>query len=69
MNEWNDSNIGDALGAGLQGGDTAIWLAHSPPLGAHYDVGGRYDEHLGSAALRELVEQERPRLVLCGHVH
>jgi Icc-related predicted phosphoesterase len=36
-------------------------LVHSPPKG-HVDGG------LGSAVLRA-IQQRRPRLVLCGHVH
>jgi uncharacterized protein len=40
----------------------AVLLVHSPPKG-HVDRG------LGSAAVLRAVQQQRPRLVLCGHVH
>ena len=26
-------------------------------------------EHVGSAALRALIEREQPNVVLCGHIH
>jgi Icc-related predicted phosphoesterase len=26
-------------------------------------------EHLGSEAVRRAIEERRPRLVLCGHIH
>ena len=40
----------------------AVLLVHSPPSG-HVDGG------LGSAAVLRTIQQRRPRLVLCGHVH
>jgi Icc-related predicted phosphoesterase len=40
----------------------AVLLVHSPPKG-HVDKG------LGSAAVLRAIEDRRPRLVLCGHVH
>jgi uncharacterized protein len=45
----------------------AILVLHSPPRG-HCDAsaGG---EHFGSAALLRAIEQKRPRLAVCGHIH
>jgi uncharacterized protein len=40
----------------------AVLLVHSPPRG-HVDGG------LGSAAVLHAIQRQRPRLVLCGHVH
>jgi uncharacterized protein len=40
----------------------AVLLVHSPPKG-HVDKG------LGSAAVLRAIEDRRPRLVLCGHIH
>lgn len=40
----------------------AVLLVHSPPKG-HVDRG------LGSAAVLRAIEQRRPQVVLCGHVH
>jgi len=45
-----------------------IFCPHSPPHGTACDR-LRSGEHVGSAALRTLVEREQPHLVLCGHIH
>jgi len=44
----------------------AVLVSHSPPYG-HVDTSGR--EHLGSRAVLETIEEARPRLVACGHIH
>jgi uncharacterized protein len=45
----------------------ALLVLHSPPQG-HCDANGSGD-HFGSEALREAIEQKRPRLAVCGHIH
>jgi Icc-related predicted phosphoesterase len=45
-----------------------IFCPHAPPHGTACDL-LRSGEHVGSLALRTLVERERPDLVLCGHIH
>ncbi len=45
----------------------AVLVLHSPPQG-HCDANGGGD-HFGSAALLQAVEQKRPRLAVCGHIH
>jgi Icc-related predicted phosphoesterase len=45
-----------------------ILCPHAPPYGTACDR-LRSGEHVGSRALRELVEQAQPDLVLCGHIH
>ena len=45
-----------------------IFCPHAPPHGTACDR-IRSGEHVGSPALRALVEQEQPDLVLCGHIH
>jgi Icc-related predicted phosphoesterase len=45
----------------------AILVLHSPPRG-HCDAGGSGD-HFGSAALLRTIEEKRPRLAVCGHIH
>lgn len=47
--------------------DGAILVLHSPPQG-HCDRGGAGD-HFGSAALLAAIEEKRPRLAVCGHIH
>jgi Icc-related predicted phosphoesterase len=56
----------DAL-AQIVGSRVRIFCPHSPPYGtACDDLRGA---HVGSPALRALVEREAPDLVLCGHIH
>ena len=45
----------------------AVLVLHSPPTG-HCDAAGS-GEHFGSAALLEAIEEKRPRLAVCGHIH
>jgi Icc-related predicted phosphoesterase len=45
-----------------------IFCPHAQPYGTACDL-LRSGEHVGSPALRALVEREQPRLVLCGHIH
>jgi Icc-related predicted phosphoesterase len=52
----------------IAGCDVQIFCPHSPPHGTACDR-LRSGEHVGSPALRVLVEREQPDLVLCGHVH
>jgi len=47
--------------------EEAILVLHSPPQG-HCDANGGGD-HFGSAALLAAIEQKRPRLAVCGHIH
>lgn len=44
-----------------------VMVLHSPPHG-HCD-GSDPDTHFGSEALLAAVEEKRPRLVVCGHIH
>lgn len=45
----------------------AILISHSPPQGV-LDVSSR-SQNLGSIAVREVIKQKTPRLVVCGHIH
>ncbi len=45
-----------------------ILCPHAPPHDTACDR-LRSGEHVGSPALRELVDREQPDLVLCGHIH
>src|ERR687892_2817592 len=45
-----------------------ILCPHAPPHGTTCDR-IRSGEHVGSRALRTLIEREQPDLVLCGHIH
>lgn len=44
-----------------------VLVSHSPPKGiVDLSSDGR---HLGSQAVREIIELRQPRLVVCGHIH
>jgi Icc-related predicted phosphoesterase len=45
----------------------AVLVLHSPPRG-HCDTNGSGD-HFGSEALLRAIEEKRPRLAVCGHIH
>jgi Icc-related predicted phosphoesterase len=44
-----------------------ILVTHSPPHGA-CDLSSA-GQHLGSQSVRAFVERQKPRLVVCGHIH
>lgn len=44
-----------------------VLVAHPPPYGVLDRVGKKF--HAGSALVRDLVIQIRPRLLICGHIH
>ncbi len=45
----------------------AVLVLHSPPKG-HCDANGA-GMHFGSEALLRAIEEKRPRLAVCGHIH
>ena len=63
--ELSEDEILDALRRHMEPG--AIVVSHPPPRG-YVDV-TRAGGHVGSAALRQIIEAYAPPLVLCGHIH
>jgi Icc-related predicted phosphoesterase len=59
---------GDAALAQIAGCRVRLFCPHAPPHGTTCDA-IRSGEHVGSHALRVLVEREQPDVVLCGHIH
>lgn len=59
---------GETALAAIRACRVRLFCPHSPPQGTACDrlCSG---EHVGSPALRTLVERERPDVVLCGHIH
>lgn len=51
--------------AGLD--EFSILLSHVPPYGIFDEVGKGI--HVGSTAVRKMIEKKRPLMVICGHVH
>lgn len=50
----------------------ALIISHAPPVGVldaagHDDAGN--ERHIGSPGLRDYIERNQPKLVVCGHVH
>jgi Icc-related predicted phosphoesterase len=69
--ELSDDELGRRAAAGLadvKDCRVRILCPHAPPHGTACDR-IRSGEHVGSPALRALVEREEPDVVLCGHIH
>ena len=66
--EWS-FDLSDEEAAGMLAScpDGAVLVLHSPPRG-HCDSAGD-GSHFGSPALLRAIEQKRPRLAVCGHIH
>jgi Icc-related predicted phosphoesterase len=62
--DLDDEAAAEGLAACPEG---AILVLHSPPRNHCDDNGG--GDHFGSRALLEAIEQKRPRLAVCGHIH
>jgi Icc-related predicted phosphoesterase len=59
---------GEAALAEVRDCSVRVFCPHAPPHGTACDR-LRSGEHVGSLALRALVEREQPDVVLCGHIH
>jgi uncharacterized protein len=67
---WDWSfDLSEEAAAGLLGAcpEGCVLAVHSPPRG-HVDVDSS-GRHLGSEAVLQAIEQRRPRLAICGHIH
>jgi Icc-related predicted phosphoesterase len=66
--DWSFDLDDEAAAAMLAGcPEEAVLVLHSPPQG-HCDANGAGD-HFGSPALLRAIEEKRPRLAVCGHIH
>jgi Icc-related predicted phosphoesterase len=45
-----------------------VLVSHSPPAGTKVDVAST-GEHVGSLSIRKFIENSKPKLVVCGHIH
>jgi Icc-related predicted phosphoesterase len=71
MYDFTEEELARRLQAGydqIQNARRHIVLTHVPPHDIKLDR-THFFQHVGSAALREFVEQTRPTLVVCGHLH
>jgi Icc-related predicted phosphoesterase len=62
--DLSDDEAAERLAACPEG---AVLVVHSPPRG-HCDRSSAGD-HLGSAAILDAIEEKRPPLAVCGHIH
>lgn len=59
----------DEIRRGLIGlGDVDILVVHTPPHNTRLDM-VRAGLHVGSKAIRKYIEEKKPALCLCGHIH
>ncbi len=71
MYEFTEEEAAAILQEGYNQIKDARWhvvLSHVPPRGIKLDR-THFFQHVGSTALREFIEQTRPALVVCGHLH
>jgi len=71
MYELTEAQIGEALASGHQmvnGALHEVVLSHPPPHNTSVDQTSRAG-HVGSTAVRQWIDQIRPGLVVCGHIH
>jgi Icc-related predicted phosphoesterase len=66
--DWSFDLDDEAAGTMLGGcPEDVVLVLHSPPHG-HCDASDSGD-HFGSEALLQAIEDKRPRLAVCGHIH
>ena len=70
-NEYSDEELYDNLNKysdTLKKDDFTILVTHAPPLDTNADriPAG---EHVGSCAVRKIIEETQPTLNVCGHIH
>lgn len=69
--EYTDDELDEALHRGwesIREAPVRIIVHHAPPWNTRVDRTGT-GQHVGVKGLRTFCEQERPELVVCGHIH
>ncbi len=69
--EVAEEEIGRRLRSGyrdIQQAAVRICVPHAPPYGTKVDI-IHSGLHVGSTAVREFIEEAKPHVVLCGHIH
>lgn len=69
--EVTEDVLGKALEDGWKTIENVPWkiiLSHTPPYNTVVDK-IRLGIHVGSTALRSFIEERKPQLVICGHIH
>ncbi len=65
---FGEGEIRESLLRLAEGEKNLVLLTHLPPLGTRLDLAGS-GTHVGSKAVKQVVEEKQPVLHLCGHVH
>ncbi|MCX6772587.1 MAG: metallophosphoesterase [Candidatus Micrarchaeota archaeon] len=63
--EYSEEEISATLAA-AKVDEFSIVVSHPPPYGLFDGVGAL---HVGSTAVRKMIEQKKPLMVICGHIH
>lgn len=65
---FSEQEIEKKLAKLLENEKNTVLLTHLPPFGTSLDqsIGGR---HIGSKAIRKVIEKKQPLLHICGHCH
>jgi len=69
--EMTEKQIMDVLAQGFRQVQKRRWLvlvSHHPPKNTKLDM-VYAGEHVGSASVRQFIEEKKPSIVFCGHVH
>lgn len=48
--------------------ESCVLVTHAPPKGTKTDRALKL-KHVGSTAIRRVIEEKKPKIVLCGHIH
>ncbi len=51
----------------IKKGDEVVLITHAPPYNTKLDL--VYGNHVGNLSIRKFIEQVKPQLVICGHIH
>jgi len=54
--------------ADVAGAESKIFVPHAPPYGSRLDI-IHSGIHVGSTAVREFIEDHKPDMTVCGHIH
>lgn len=66
--EFDEVTIYNRLSGLFAGGWVSVLITHAPPHGTKLDV-TRGGLHVGSTAIRRIIEERRPLLHVAGHIH
>lgn len=69
--EMTETDIMNLLSRSFKHNPTKRWsifVSHSPPKDTRVDL-SYASQHVGSSSIREFIEEKKPSIVFCGHIH